>query len=129
MAQTRTENPNVAKSNNKAEQVLPQSIIGAIDRISDSPEEKRRRTASALRYQRLFPNRPVPDYTFTLLMAQADMKAKPLPVTKPGDADYPTHNTTECCVECGDVLPRLSRPRVHSGRCINCVRGKVEAIA
>jgi len=41
---------------NQAFKSLPIDVQHSIDRISDSPEEKSRRTANAIDYQRMFPN-------------------------------------------------------------------------
>lgn len=41
---------------NQAFKSLPLDVQHSIDRISDSPEEKGRRTANALDYQAKFPN-------------------------------------------------------------------------
>ena len=68
---------------------LPRDVQRTIDKLSETSEEKVKRTAAAIHYQHLFPNRyePVSDEDFTRLMATANPKTK-LKVSKPGDEDY-----------------------------------------
>lgn len=67
---------------------LPPDVQQAIERTSDSPEERRQRTAIAVSYQHTFPDRyePVSDTDFACLMATAG-KTKTRP-SLPGDDDY-----------------------------------------
>jgi hypothetical protein len=76
---------------------LPLAVVQVIDRMSrdkttgkTDEADKAKRTAAAKRYQELFPDRHCcwTDQSFTKLMTQADIKAAPLRVSKPGDADY-----------------------------------------
>ena len=71
---------------------LPPDIQQIIDRISESDEEHARRTAIAINYQHVFPDRFGPnetivtDHDFCMMMAQA--KPGHIRVSKPGDEDY-----------------------------------------
>ena len=88
-----------AQARFKASRVLPKDVQGIINRLSDSDEERARRTSIAIGYQKTRPdllsNEQVihTDEEFTKLMAQA--KPGHISVSKPGDAGYrPTCETT-----------------------------------
>lgn len=69
--------------------VLPPDVQQTIDSISTTPEEKRARTAIALSYLCMYPDRyhPNSDAGFATLMAGADPKTR-IKVPLPGDVDY-----------------------------------------
>ena len=69
---------------------LPPDIQRTIIDISESEEEKQRRTGIAIHYQHVFPDRyePNSDERFTRLMASLPLGSPTYPVSKPGDADY-----------------------------------------
>ena len=91
---------------------LPIDVQLSIDRISDSPEEKARRTAVALGYQRVYGKRN--GYGLDCRM--------PVNSAKPGDDDYQPHTEhDEYCADCDGVLPRLEQPRQYPGVCLPCV--------
>ena len=66
---------------------LPVDVQQTIDRISESPEEKRRRTGIAIHYQHVVDRfEPNSDQDLTRLMAKAGPGH--VRVSKPGDDDY-----------------------------------------
>ena len=67
---------------------LPADVQATINRLSESNEEKAKRTAAAIKYQHLFPGSYEPNsgQDFTRLMAQAGPGH--VRVSKPGDEDY-----------------------------------------
>ena len=66
---------------------LPVDVQATINRLSESNEEKAKRTAAAIKYQHLFPDSfsAPSDLDFTRLMAQAGPGH--VRVSKPGDDD------------------------------------------
>ena len=91
---------------------LPLDVQHAIDRISDSPEEKVVRTAIAVDYQAKHPGSQ---------HRGIDYQAEPRGTAKPGDALYQPSGIEEYCCGCNVVLPQLEQPRQHTGACIACV--------
>ena len=57
---------------------LPPDVQATINRVSESNEEKAKRTAAAIKYQRLFPDNYEPK----------DVVCSGVVTSKPGDADY-----------------------------------------
>ena len=97
----------------KKAQALPIDVQRTIERISDSPEEIKQRTAIALQYQK---NHPGSRHT------GIDYDAEPRSTAKPGDEDYTPHDgPDEYCDECDITLLRLEQQRQHPGTCLTCV--------
>jgi len=105
---------------------LPLDVQHSIDRTSDSPEEKVRRTIIALDYQKKFPNKPHtgidPDDELPEGYKVADeLKSGEFNhVSLPGDEAYVSSGVVERCVYCGKVLPELESPRSDDGVCLQC---------
>ena len=77
---------------------LPPDVQRTIEMLSDSEEEKQRRTGIAIHYQHIFPGEYEPNSgeAFTKLMATLSANSPNYPVSKPSDTDYvPMCETTK----------------------------------
>jgi len=110
---------------------LPSDVRNEISRISDDPEEFRRRVIIALDYQKKFPNSQHRGIDPDVGLPEGCKSAEELgfgelnPVIKPGDEAYVSSGVVEHCVYCGRVLPELESPRKGGGVCLQCSVVKV----